>query len=63
MLSLKTQECQSKAVEIDRLRHEVQRSEATLHSATLELESVKVHLRDSESHYSSLKIEHERTQD
>jgi hypothetical protein len=35
MLSLKTQECQSKAIEVDRLRYDVQRNEATIHSANL----------------------------
>ena len=63
MLSLKSQECQSMAIEIDRLRYEVQRYESTSHSVNLEVESLKSHLRDSETHYNSLKIEHERNQD
>ena len=37
MLSLKTQECQSMSMEIDRLRYELQRSEASIHSSSLEI--------------------------
>ena len=50
-------------IEVDRLRYEVQRNEAFIHSTKLEMESLKVRLRDAESHFNALKIEHERTKD
>lgn len=51
------------SIEIDRLRYEIQRYEATIHSNTIEMESQRIHMKDIELNSSKMKIEYDRLQD